>query len=79
MIATSAGRDAIVSMLIGHGADINSSNEGGQTALHYAASRNRYEVGESYMWCNLFKCLVKDLWEMAFSFSDLVINIGPVC
>ena len=30
MIATSAGRDAIVSMLICHGADINSSNEGGQ-------------------------------------------------
>ena len=28
---------------------------------------------------NLFKCLVKDLREMAFSFSDLVINIGPVC
>ena len=26
-----------------------------------------------------FKCLVKDLREMAFSFSDLVINIGPVC
>lgn len=44
MIAASAGRDAIVSMLIGHGADINCSNEGGQTALHYAASRNRYEV-----------------------------------
>lgn len=44
MIATSAGRDAIVSMLIGRGADVNSSNEGGQTALHYAASRNRYEV-----------------------------------
>lgn len=44
MIATSAGRDAIVSMLICHGADINSSNEGGQTALHYAASRNRHQV-----------------------------------
>lgn len=26
-----------------------------------------------------FKCLVKDLREMAVSFSDLVINIGPVC
>lgn len=44
MIAASAGRDAIVSVLIGHGAYVNSMNEGGQTALHYAASRNRYEV-----------------------------------
>ena len=44
MIAASAGRDSIVSMLIGHGASVNSSNEGGQTPLHYAASRNRYEV-----------------------------------
>ena len=44
MIASSAGRDAIVSMLIGYGADVNSVNEGGQTPLHYAASRNRYEV-----------------------------------
>ena len=44
MIAASAGRDAIVSMLIGLGADVNSTNESGQTSLHYAASRNRYEV-----------------------------------
>ncbi|XP_068761690.1 26S proteasome non-ATPase regulatory subunit 10-like isoform X2 [Montipora capricornis] len=46
MIASSAGRDAIVSMLIGYGADVNSINEGGQTPLHYAASRNRYEIAE---------------------------------
>ena len=44
MIAASAGRDAIVFMLISLGADVNSTNEGGQTPLHYAASRNRYEV-----------------------------------
>ena len=47
MIAASAGRDAIVSMLIGIGADVNSTNHGGQTALHYAASRNRFEVQKS--------------------------------
>ena len=47
MIAASAGRDAIVSMLIGLGADVNSTNEGGQTSLHYAASRNRCEVQKS--------------------------------
>ena len=45
MIASSAGRDVIVSLLIDSGADVNSTNEGGQTSLHYAASRNRYEVG----------------------------------
>lgn len=44
MIAASAGRDAIVSMLISLGADVNTTNDGGQTPLHYAASRNRYEV-----------------------------------
>lgn len=44
MIAVSAGRDVIVSMLIACGADVNSTNEGGQTPLHYAASKNRYEV-----------------------------------
>ena len=44
MIAVSAGRDVIVSMLIARGADVNSTNEGGQTPLHYAASKNRYEV-----------------------------------
>lgn len=44
MIAVSAGRDAIASMLIACGADVNSTNEGGQTPLHYAASKNRYAV-----------------------------------
>lgn len=48
MIAASAGRDSIVSTLIGHGADVNSTNEGGQTPLHYAASRNRYQVHTYY-------------------------------
>lgn len=54
MIAASAGRDVIiVSLLIDSGADVNSTNEGGQTSLHYAASRNRYEVA-----VNTFKCYV---------------------
>lgn len=48
MIAASAGRDVIVSLLIDSGADVNSTNEGGQTSMHYAASRNRYEVAVNY-------------------------------
>jgi len=61
MIAASAGRDVIVSLLIDFGADVNSTNEGGQTSLHYAASRNRYEVTVnckhntlSYYICEIF-------------------------
>ena len=57
MIAASAGRDVIVSLLIDSGADVNSTNEGGQTSLHYAASRNRYEVAVNYK-VNTFKCYV---------------------
>lgn len=49
MIAVSAGRDAVVSMLIACGADVNSTNKGGQTPLHYAASKNRYEIAEALL------------------------------
>ena len=44
MIAASAGRDQIVSILITCGAQVNAVNQTGQCALHYAASKNRYEV-----------------------------------
>lgn len=45
MISSSAGRDQIVSMLISCGAQVNAVNQTGQCSLHYAASKNRYEVG----------------------------------
>lgn len=59
MIAASAGRDVIVSLLIDSGADVNITNEGDQTSLHYAASRNRYEVATNkcYVFCVLDICL----------------------
>ena len=44
MIAASAGRDQIVSNLIAHDAQVNAVNKTGQCSLHYAASKNRYEV-----------------------------------
>ena len=56
MIAASAGRDVIVSLLIDSGADVNSTNEGGQTSLHYAASRNRYEVLQTHSNAMSFVC-----------------------
>ena len=44
MIASSAGHTSIVSVLIEHNADGTVANHTGQTALHYAASRNRYDI-----------------------------------
>jgi len=44
MIAASAGRHQIMSILITCGAQVNAVNQTGQCALHYAASKNRYEV-----------------------------------
>lgn len=44
MIAASAGRDQIVSNLIAHDAQVNAVNRTGQCSLHYAASKDRYEV-----------------------------------
>lgn len=45
MIAASAGRTEIVSILLAFGANVNAINTNGNTALHYAASKNRHEVG----------------------------------
>jgi len=44
IIAASAGKTQIVRLLLGKGADINSKNEGGHSALQYAASKNHSEV-----------------------------------
>lgn len=44
MIASSAGRTEIAEILIGLNANIDACNFNGQTCLHYAASRNRFEV-----------------------------------
>jgi len=46
IIASSAGRDNIVRLLLQQNADPNNRTSIGQTALHYAASRNRYKIAE---------------------------------
>ncbi len=44
MIATSAGAKEIVQLLVAKGADLNALNSTGQCSLHYAASKDRFEV-----------------------------------
>lgn len=48
IIAASAGRDNIVKMLLERKAEPNNKTFTGHTALHYAASRNRFHVRISY-------------------------------
>lgn len=43
-IATSAGHTEIVTILVSQKAYTNATNQTGQTPLHYAASKNRYDV-----------------------------------
>ncbi|WAQ95825.1 PSD10-like protein [Mya arenaria] len=45
MIAASAGREQIVRDLVSRGAQVNAVNQTGQCALHYAASKDRYQNG----------------------------------
>ena len=47
MIAASAGRNQIVVSLLAHDAQVNAVNNTGQCPLHYAASKDRYEVKKS--------------------------------
>jgi ankyrin repeat protein len=44
MLASSAGHLKIVQKLLKHKSDPNSQNDNRQSALHYAASKNRFEV-----------------------------------
>ncbi|XP_065659311.1 26S proteasome non-ATPase regulatory subunit 10 isoform X3 [Hydra vulgaris] len=46
IIASSAGRDLIVKELLRNSADPNKQTSTGCTALHYAASKNRYEIAQ---------------------------------
>lgn len=46
IIASSAGRDNIVRLLLERKADPNNKTTTGHTALHYAASRNRFKIAE---------------------------------
>lgn len=46
MIASSAGHIEIVKVLLTAGVDVNMTNDNGQTALHYAASRNREDIAK---------------------------------
>jgi ankyrin repeat protein len=47
MMACSAGHNETVKLLVEMKCDVNAKNINGQTSLHYAASRNRFEVSET--------------------------------
>jgi ankyrin repeat protein len=49
ILAASAGRIEVVQVLIGFGADVNAQNEGGHTALQYAASKGWKEVSTQHI------------------------------
>lgn len=49
MIAASAGREQVVRLLIGRGGNLNTQNNGGHSALQYAASKNHHEVRTVWM------------------------------
>jgi len=52
IIAAAAGRTDIVRILISKGADINAKNNGGHSALQYAASKNYPDVSNfHYLYC----------------------------
>ena len=44
MIAASAGHEQVISLLLAKGAQVNAVNNTGQCSLHYAASKDRYQV-----------------------------------
>jgi 26S proteasome non-ATPase regulatory subunit 10 len=52
IIASSAGHDNIVKTLLQRDANPNKTTATGQTALHYAASRNRFKIAEMLISCN---------------------------
>ena len=52
IIASSAGHENIVKILLQKDADPNKTTSTGQTALHYAASRNRFKIAEMLISCN---------------------------
>ena len=49
MIAVSAGRTDVANVLMARGAQVNSVNSTGQCPLHYASSKNRFEVKKEYL------------------------------
>lgn len=52
IIASSAGHEDIVATLLRREANPNKRTKQGQTALHYAASRNRFRIAEMLISCN---------------------------
>lgn len=68
MIAVSGGHLDIAKVLIERGAEVNHSNDNGQIALHYAASKGRLEMMELLIQ-NRSKLNTKDKYvKFAFNF-----------
>ena len=55
ILAASGGREKVVRLLISRGAQVNAKNEGGHSALQYAASKGWLEViWKTTNWTNLY-------------------------
>ena len=57
MIASSAGHEDILIMLLEKNADVHSVNFTGQSCLHYAASKNQLSVS---------RCFILSLVDISF-------------
>lgn len=78
MIAASAGHEQVVSFLLAKGAQVNAVNNTGQCSLHYAASKDRYQVNINIHGIYTYSCTIMQAiiyGKMQFDSGYLSMNV----